>query len=222
MRSCLTVLRRLGATLVTNYLARQYYENAKPLIQRLRPVLNMSIEPQTSPVDISDAGAFVRFHSVWMLPVAQRILQDKGYAEDEVQTGFSKIFARIDTFEDRARLKTWMHRIVVNEALSSLRRINGRREDSIVSLLPEFDTAGCRIHVGASQLMTSEDLLQRTQTHAIVSAAIRSLPEKYRVVLCLRDIEELSTSDVNSALEISETNVKVRLHRARAALKKLL
>jgi DNA-directed RNA polymerase specialized sigma24 family protein len=103
--------------LVTNYLARQYYENAKPLIQRLRPVLNMSIEPQTSPVDISDAGAFVRFHSVWMLPVAQRILQDKGYAEDEVQTGFSKIFARIDTFEDRARLKTWMHRIVVNEAL---------------------------------------------------------------------------------------------------------
>jgi RNA polymerase sigma-70 factor (ECF subfamily) len=70
--------------------------------------------------------------------------------------------------------------------------------------------------------MTAEVLLQRTQTHATVRAAIHSLPEKYRVVLCLRDIEELSTSEVSAALGISVTNVKVRLHRARAALKKLL
>jgi RNA polymerase sigma-70 factor (ECF subfamily) len=180
------------------------------------------MENQTSPVDMSDIGAFVCFHSAWMLPVAQRILQDKGYAEDAVQTGFAKIFANIDTFEGRSSLKTWMQRIVVNEALSSLRRINGRQEDSIDDLLPEFDGAACRIHAGASQFMTAEVLLQRTQTHATVKAAIHSLPEKYRVVLCLRDIEELSTSEVIAALGISETNVKVRLHRARAALKKLL
>jgi RNA polymerase sigma-70 factor (ECF subfamily) len=180
------------------------------------------MDHQTSPDDMSDIAAFVRLHSAWMLPVAQRILQDKGHAEDAVQTGFAKIFANIDSFEDRSSLKTWMHRIIVNEALTSLRRIKGRKEDSIDELLPEFDGAACRIDADVSQLVTPENLLQRAQTHATVSAAIRLLPEKYRAVLCLRDIEELSTSEVSAALGISETNVKVRLHRARAALKKLL
>lgn len=157
-----------------------------------------------------------------MLPIAMRILQDKGGAEDTVQVAFSKIFIKLDTFQERASLKTWMHRIVVNEALTTLRRVKRRQEESIDDLLPEFDGAACRIDLGTSQFMTPESLLQRAQTHNAVSAAIRSLPETYRVVLCLRDIEEFSTREVSAALGISETNVKVRLHRARAALKKLL
>ena len=176
----------------------------------------------SSPSDIEDVNSFVRIHSAWMLPVALRILQDRGHAEDAVQTGFAKIFAKMDTFEDRANIKTWMHRIIVNEALSSLRKIKRQQEDSIDELLPQFDAGSCRISEQRTQILTPEALLQRSQTHDTVNAAIRSLPEKYRVVLCLRDIEELSTAEVSNALGISEANVKVRLHRARAALKKLL
>ncbi len=64
--------------------------------------------------------------------------------------------------------------------------------------------------------------MERAQTKALVAERIGLLPEQYRIVLTLRDIEELSTSEVAEMLELSEANVKVRLHRARAALKKLL
>jgi RNA polymerase sigma-70 factor (ECF subfamily) len=173
-------------------------------------------------VDVEQLEPFVRSNTAWMLAVAVRILQDKGHAEDAVQVAFTKISTNIDGFEGRSALKTWMHRIVVNEALMILRKIKRRQEQSIDGLMPEFDGSGCRVEFDLTETETPEELLEKAQTSRAVSAAINRLPDPYRIVLCLRDIEELSTLEVCEMLDISEANVKVRLHRARAALKKLL
>ena len=165
---------------------------------------------------------FVREHVGWMLAVARRILADEMHAEDAVQNAFAKIFLKIDDFEGRSALKTWMHRIVVNEALIILRSITRKKETAIESLLPQFDGAGCRTDQKLIDGDTPEMRLQSRETTAIVQEAIARLPEKFRIVLILRDIEGFSTEEVATALQLNVSNVKVRLHRARAALKKLL
>ena len=164
----------------------------------------------------------VRDHAPWMLAVARRILRDNEQAEDAVQNAFASIFKNLDRFEGRSALKTWMHRIVVNEALTLRRRTQRAQEAPIDDLLPEFDDIGCRTEDAWTNVDTPEALLQQTQTRARISELIDTLPDHYRIVLMLRDIEEWSTAEVAEALDLSETNVKVRLHRARAALKKLL
>lgn len=165
---------------------------------------------------------FVRAHSGWMLALSRRIVADAGLAEDVVQTAFGKIFEKLETFDGRATLKTWMYRIVVNEALMLTRRRSRQAELPIDPLLPQFDANGCRLGPDLGDTKTPEYLLQQSQTADTVKALIGQLPEKYRITLLLRDIEGLPTDEVATILDISEANVKVRLHRARAALKKLI
>lgn len=175
--------------------------------------------------DVGDRIAterFVRENAPWMLRTARRILGDNEVAEDVVQTSFSSVFRSLESFQGRSSLKTWIYRIVVNEALMELRKQRRRNEQPIDELLPVFDKNGCRIEVDWADFQTPEILLQRSEISEVVSKSIGQLPENYRIVLLLRDIEELSSSEVAEVLGLSEANVKVRLHRARAALKKLL
>ena len=177
------------------------------------------IDNQSSPASFEE---LVRDNIGWMLGLAGRILDDQDLARDAVQLAFSKIHLKMDQFEGRSHPKTWMHRIVVNEALMILRRKKRANEQSIDHLLPSFDAHGLRIEVPSGAGGTSETILYSKQTTTIVRETIAELPHSYRVVLQLRDIEEMTTAEVAQVLEISETNVKVRLHRARSALKKLL
>ena len=88
--------------------------------------------------------------------------------------------------------------------------------------LPEFDRFDCRIEAPWSGLAPVEDVMQNDELRRRVADAIDELPDGYRVVLHLRDIEGYDTAEVAAHLDISVSNVKVRLHRARSALKKLL
>ncbi|WP_300033682.1 sigma-70 family RNA polymerase sigma factor [uncultured Roseobacter sp.] len=169
-----------------------------------------------------DLAGFVQANLGWMMGVALRILMEKGHAEDAVQMAFSRILDKAGDFDGRGSLKGWMHRIVINEALMLRRKINSRRELDIDALQPQFDGGGCRLDPALTDQVTPEQLLESAQTVQAVTMAIRSLPEDYRIVVCLRDIEGLSTREVSDHLGLSETNVKVRLHRARAALRTLL
>jgi len=169
-----------------------------------------------------EVSHLVSTHSDWMLGAAFRILRDRAHAEDAVQVAFTKIWSKYGEFEGRSALQTWMHRVVVNEALMTLRKIKRRNEHSIDDLLPVFDKSGCRVELEDNTPATPEVLLSRRQTNDYVRDAIMTLPDRYRIVLCLRDIEGFSTIETSEALELSEANVKVRLHRARAALKTLL
>lgn len=157
-----------------------------------------------------------------MSRLARRLVKDSADAEDVVQDAFVNILGKLDTFEARASLSTWMHRIVVNQALMLLRKRKRMREAPIDDLLPEFGGNGCRLEPMRSELDSPETSAQRTETGTHVRKLIDRLPDNYRIVLMLRDIEELSVTEVADLLEISQANVKVRLHRARAALKKLL
>jgi RNA polymerase sigma-70 factor (ECF subfamily) len=165
---------------------------------------------------------FVRENIRWMVRTAERILKERSAAEDSVQAAFVKIFRSLDSFRGESSLRTWMRRIVVNQALMVLRKQERLRETSIEPLLPSFDGNGCRLDETWLVKDTPESLLASAQVSQAVMTAIDKLPDAYRLVLLLRDIEEYSTTQVAHMLELSESNVKVRLHRARAALKKLL
>ncbi|MEP3524950.1 MAG: sigma-70 family RNA polymerase sigma factor [Hyphomicrobiales bacterium] len=165
---------------------------------------------------------FVKENTPWMMAVAFRILRDHSLVEDVVQTAFGKILDGLAGFEGRSKIKTWMHRIVINETLMVVRKRSRLNEDSLDELLPIFDKNKCRIEEPWDTIDTPELLMEKSQTAAKVMEKINLLPDQYRIILILRDIEEFTTTEVAEQLNLSESNVKVRLHRARAALKKLL
>jgi len=165
--------------------------------------------------------ALVRAETPRMLAVARRILRQDEDAHDAVQEAFISALGALDRFEGGSQLSTWLHRIVVNTALMKLRSKRCRPEESIEELLPAFEADG-HIAVPASEWTPADQLVERDEVHRLVRASIDRLPESYRTVLMLRDIEELTTDETAAALAITPTAVKVRLHRARQALRTLL
>jgi RNA polymerase sigma-70 factor (ECF subfamily) len=169
-----------------------------------------------------DEAAFeelVRSHAGRLLSVARRFLGSSEDAQDAVQEALIRAFKAIHTFEERAQLQTWLHRILVNTALMKLRERRRKPEDSIDELLPTFASDG---HQTVESREWSDALLERKETAGVVRAAIARLPEPYRVVLVLRDLEERDTAETARILGTTTTVVKVRLHRARQALRTLL
>lgn len=173
-----------------------------------------------------DEGAFerlVREHGGRLLVVARRFLRDEEEARDAVQECFLSVYRSIDRFDEGSRLSTWLHRIVINAALMRLRTRRRKPEEPIEDLLPQFQADGHQVrHPTPDWEGSAEALLERSQTRAIVREAIDRLPESYRSVLLLRDIEELSTEEAATSLGVTENAVKIRLHRARQALRGLL
>ena len=154
-----------------------------------------------------------------MLAVARRFLQDEDLARDAVQDAFLSAFRSIHAFDGDAQLATWLHRIVVNAALMKLRTRRRKPEQSIEPMLPAFAEDGH--HAGrpvVAWTASAEEALLRREARERVRAAIADLPERYRAVLLLRDIEERSTREAADLLGITENAVKLRLHRARQAL----
>jgi len=157
-----------------------------------------------------------------MLSVAKRYMRDEEEARDVVQEAFLQAFRAIGTFRAESRLSTWLHRITVTTALMKLRSRRRRREESIDDLLPTFSEDGHRVESCREWEEDPEEALGRQQTRAIVRNCIARLPKSYRIVLTLRDIDDVDTREAADILGISETAVKVRLHRARQALRELL
>jgi RNA polymerase sigma-70 factor, ECF subfamily len=172
-----------------------------------------------------DADAFedlVRSVGGRLLAAARRLVGDEDAARDVVQTAFLSAFRAMQTFDGKSQLTTWLHRIVINAALMRIRARRRKPEQSITDLLPAFDEEGRHAHPVTPWPESPESALARQETQALVRSAIAALPEKYRTVLLLRDIEELSTREAAEALRISDNAVKLRLHRARQALATLI
>jgi RNA polymerase sigma-70 factor (ECF subfamily) len=175
-----------------------------------------------------DADAFeamVRTHGPRLLAVARRILGAEADARDALQDGFVSAFRSIGSFEGGSKVSTWLHRIVVNAALMKLRGRRRRPEASIDELLPRFVRDGEEEHHAepvAEWAEPFEVAVERREVRGCVRACIDRLPETYRTVLVLRDIEELDTEETARLLGVSPNAVKSRLHRARQALRTLL
>ena len=157
-----------------------------------------------------------------MLSVARQLLQNEQDAQDAVQDAFLTAFRSLDRFEQRSTLATWLHRIVINAALMRRRSQSRHREESLNSWLPTFLADGHEAHPTQRWSAQSLSNIETDETRSAIRSCIDQLPDTYRTVLLLRDIQELDTATVASLLEISPDAVKVRLHRARQALKTLL
>lgn len=164
----------------------------------------------------------VRAYAPRLLAVAQRYVGDAATAEDCVQEAFLSAFRALENFEGRSTLATWLHRITVNASLQTLRRRSARDEIDIEPLLPTFDDEGFLDGPASTGAADAETLLLVDDVRHTVRRAIDQLPVSYRSILLLRDIEGLSVKEAAEMLELSEANAKVRLHRARCALRKLL
>jgi len=172
-----------------------------------------------------DQDAFeelVRTYGGRLLSVARRFVRNEADAQDVVQAAYLSAFRSLRRFEGGCQLSTWLHRIVVNTALMKLRTRRRKPEESIELLLPSFQDDGHHVEQFSEWGAPADILLDRKETRATVRACIQQLPDNYRQVLLLRDIEELPTQDVAQMLKVTPTAVKVRLHRARQALSTLL
>jgi RNA polymerase sigma-70 factor (ECF subfamily) len=158
-----------------------------------------------------------------VLSTAKRYLRSEAEAHDCFQDTFIAVFEGIDRFEQRSSLGTWIRRIAINQCLMRIRAQGRRREESIDHLLPVFDENGSRAHIFAPiNSSATTDPIDRSRTKVIVREKINALPDTYRVMLLLRDIDGYSTKEAAAIEGISVTAAKTRLHRARSALKSLL
>ena len=164
----------------------------------------------------------VRLYGGRLLAVARRFTRNDEDAQDVVQSAYLSAFRALSDFEGACQLSTWLHRIVVNTALMKLRSRRRKPEESIETLLPAFQEDGHHVEQFSEWSAPADQLLERKETRATIRACIEQLPENYRAVLKLRDIEELSTQEAAGMLGMTPTAVKVRLHRARQALSTLL
>ncbi|MEM7230733.1 MAG: sigma-70 family RNA polymerase sigma factor [Planctomycetota bacterium] len=165
---------------------------------------------------------FVRENAPRALAVARRILKSEADASDAVQEAFVSAFDKLSQFSGDSALSTWFHRIVVNAALMSLRRRKRIQERQIDDLLPEYFDDGYRKNPRPAWSPSPAELLERDELRGRVIDRIAELPENYRNVLLMRDIQELSTREVATELGESEEAIRTRLHRARQALRRLL
>jgi RNA polymerase sigma-70 factor (ECF subfamily) len=169
-----------------------------------------------------DTSAFeqlIKRHTSTVFRVAMHITSSREDAEDIVQDAFLKAFRNLQHFEERARFSTWLTRIAVNEALIKLRR---SRRALTTSIDEETDDGGALADRVADWRPNPEQLYSTAELRAILQHALASLPDSYRVVFFLRDVEGLSIAETAEMLGLCVSNVKARLFRARLKLRKHL
>ncbi|MDD5541568.1 MAG: RNA polymerase sigma factor [Acidobacteriia bacterium] len=146
--------------------------------------------------------------------VVRSILHDDSETEEILQDAYVNAYIHLEQFEGRASFATWLTRIAVHAALACVRRRN--RSAS----LDEMDLEG-EPHMNLPDTSPGpEQTTSSAELRELLEKAVMALPEAYRTVLMLRDIEELSTSETAAALDLTEENVKVRLHRGRALMRR--
>lgn len=162
-----------------------------------------------------------RRYGARMIATARRLLGNDEDARDAVQEAMLSAFKAVARFEGGSQIGTWLHRIVVNAALMRMRTRRRKPESSIEELLPSFQADGHRVLMARDELDPAE-ALEQEQLLSLLRACVDELPEGYRQVYVLRDIEALSSDEVALAMGLTPNAVKIRLHRARQALMALV
>ena len=158
----------------------------------------------------------MRRHNQRLYRAARAILKDEAEAEDVMQDAYVRAFQNLCQFEGRAPFSAWLLRIAVNEALG---RKRGRDRNT------SFEEGNENGEISMNIVETGPDPEQsatRAELGLMLEEAVLGLPEAYRTVVMLRDVEELSTAETAAALELSEENVKIRLHRGHAMMRDVL
>lgn len=157
-----------------------------------------------------------------MMAVARRMLTSEEDASDCVQDAFLSAFRGLDSFDGRSQLMTWLHRITVNACLMRLRTRGRRPERPISELLPAFKDDGHHENPPREWKREPESGIEQRELLALVRSKIEELPDSYREVLLLRDVEGLTVDQTAEQLAMTPAAAKTRVHRARQALRTLL
>jgi RNA polymerase sigma-70 factor (ECF subfamily) len=162
----------------------------------------------------------IRPHERSVYMMALSYMKNEADAEDVAQEAFIKAFRNLSTFRGDAKFSTWLISITLNEARNRLRRQGVVRMQSLDEP-PDEDGAVSPALLRDWREIPSE-ALEREEVRTLIKKAVEFLPEIYKQVFLLRDVEELDVNETAQILSISISNVKVRLHRARMMLQKEL
>jgi RNA polymerase sigma-70 factor, ECF subfamily len=148
--------------------------------------------------------------------VSRIILRDDAEAEDVMQDAYVRAYEHLHQFAGKAAFSTWLTRIAIHEALARKRR-RGRQEE-----LDALPMNGESMSILKSSGPSPEDGTAASQARELLETAIERLPETYRTIVVMREVEEMSVADTAASLGVTEAVVKTRLHRAHAMLRKEL
>lgn len=178
-----------------------------------------------SDLKAGEEAAFERLVAAYgprMRATALRLTRNEADANDVVQEAFLHAIRGLDSFKGEARIGTWLHRIAVNAALMKIRARARRPEVDIHDLLPRFGDGGNHLEPMVVLECRPDQSVARGEEAALVRRCIDELPTNYRTALILKDIEELEYPEIADQLGLTLNATRIRIHRARQALRKLL
>ncbi len=166
--------------------------------------------------------AIVRRHNSRLHRVARSVVRDQAEAEDVVQEAYLRAFSHLASFRGASSLSTWLTRITLNEAMGRVRR----RSPAMVAVREDLDVVRDEDAVALLPFgrppPTPEAMLEERQLRDLLDKAVHDLPEPFRCVFVLRNVDDLSIDDIARRLSLKPQTVKTRLHRARRLLKDAL
>ena len=201
-------------------------------IKQVLDLVKMTIDPVCPPLPVEDwtdehvvsrvlqgevllFEVLMRRHNQRIYRAIRSILWDDSECEDVMQETYVRAFEHLAQFEGRAKFSTWLTRIAVNESIK--RSIARRKIDPLD--IDDSDADLDALLASDKNAPSPETSAARVELAALLEDSLLALPPAYRTVLMLRDIEEMSTSETAEVLAITDTNVKVRLHRAHELLR---
>lgn len=158
----------------------------------------------------------VRRYNPRLYRVAMSIVNDDAEVEEVMQSAYIKAYENLEKFSFKADFATWLTRILINECLQFLRK----RKNAVILKGEIMENA--LYHQQATDHLTAASKVLNAELKSRLEHAILQLPEKYRIVFIMREIENMNVADTKACLDISGINVKVRLNRAKALLRKSL
>jgi len=192
---------------------------------------NSAVEPSALPVSaLSDSDVvrrvrageialfevLMRRHNQRVYRTARAVVKDEAEVEDIMQQAYINAFTHLHQFEDRSEFSTWLTRIVLNEAFARRQK----RQRAASSAPHAGDEGGAMMERMQSSQPDPERQAYAEELRRVLEYAVDELPDNYRAVFMLRDVEGLSTSETGAGLGLGEEAVKTRLHRARAMVRR--
>jgi RNA polymerase sigma-70 factor (ECF subfamily) len=165
-------------------------------------------------------GRIMRKHNQRLYRIALSIVKEDSEVEDIMQETYVKAYEQLPRFERRSAFSTWLIRILISEALSHIKR--KRRIKYIDPRPPEKEEHQSVYDLTTTDILNPEEKTLNNELKTILEQALQKLPDKYRSVYMMREVEDMSIAETGACLQLSESNVKVRLNRAKEMLRESL
>lgn len=186
------------------------------ILERSKSLTDEEVVDRVRAGDLAMYEVIMRRYNQRLYRIARAILHDDVEAEDVMQDAYVRAYTHLEQFEGRSAFSTWLSRIAVHEALTRLRSRNRHPQVDVTEYDGEISMKT------PSSSLDPEKSASTGQLREFLEEAVLNLPENYRTVVMLRDIEELSTAETAEALDLTEENVKIRLHRGHGMIRNWL